>query len=119
MDHLLKTKKEYKSLKKNRGFKICLSKRNVGHDMAYGYFEDLSRRTNSNKVLCNKAYDIAKNTKYGGYQHGLALMNHYFFDNNSSCATTSCGAIKSGIIPNSGISVIKPVIRKFGSILIF
>ena len=37
------------------------------HDMAYRYFKDLARRTASDKVLRDKAFNIAKNFKYDGY----------------------------------------------------
>ena len=37
------------------------------HDMAYGDFKDLARRTASDKVLRDKAFNIAKNPKYDGY----------------------------------------------------
>ena len=43
-------------------------------DMAYGDFKDLARRTASDKVLRDKAFNIAKNPKYDGYQRGLASM---------------------------------------------
>ena len=36
--------------------------------MANGYFKDLNRKTAANKVLHNKAFNIAKNPKYVGYQ---------------------------------------------------
>ena len=42
--------------------------------MAYGDFKDLKRRTASDKVLRNKAFNIAKNPKYDGYQRGLLSM---------------------------------------------
>ena len=42
--------------------------------MAYGNFKDLKRRTFSDKVLKDKAFNIAKNPKYDGYQSGLASM---------------------------------------------
>ena len=42
--------------------------------MAYGDFKDLTRRTASEKILSDKAFDIAKNPKYDGYQRGLASM---------------------------------------------
>ena len=35
--------------------------------MAYGDFKDLARRTNSDKVLIDKAFYIAKKPKYDGY----------------------------------------------------
>ena len=48
--------------------------------MAYGDFKDLKRRTYSDKVLRDKAFNIAKNPKYDGYQRGLASMVYKFFD---------------------------------------
>ena len=50
------------------------------YSMAYGDFEDLAKRTASDKVLRNKAFDIAKNPKYDRYQRGLASM--VYFDKN-------------------------------------
>ena len=52
--------------------------------MAYGDFKDLARRTASDKVLRDKAFNIAKNPKYDGYQRGLASMVYKFFDKKSS-----------------------------------
>ena len=51
--------------------------------MAYGDFNDLARRTASDKVLRDKAFNIAKNLKYDGYQRGLASMVYTFFDKKS------------------------------------
>ena len=51
--------------------------------MAYGDFKDLARRTASDKVLRDKAFNIAKNPKYDGYQRGLASMV-YKFDKKSA-----------------------------------
>ena len=42
--------------------------------MAYGDFKDLNRRTLADKVLHDKAFNVAKNPKYDGYQRGLASM---------------------------------------------
>ena len=47
--------------------------------MAFGDFKDLARRTASDKVLKDKAFNIAKNPKYDGYQRGLASMFYVFF----------------------------------------
>ena len=44
------------------------------HDMVDGDFKDLNRRTISDKVLRDKAFNIAKNSKYDGYQRGLASI---------------------------------------------
>ena len=48
--------------------------------MAYGDFKYLTRRTTSDKILCDKAFNIAKNLKYDGYQHRLTSMIYKFFD---------------------------------------
>ena len=48
--------------------------------MAYGDFKDLPRRTAADKALRDKAFNIAKNPKYDGYQRGLASMIYKFFD---------------------------------------
>ena len=53
------------------------------HDIAYGDFKDLKRRTQSDKVLKDKAFAIASNPKYDGYQRGLASMVYKFFDKKS------------------------------------
>ena len=50
------------------------------HDMAYGDFKDLKRRTAADNVLRDKAFNIAKNSKYDGCQRGLAIMVYKFFD---------------------------------------
>ena len=42
--------------------------------MAYGKLKDLVKRTQSDKVLKNKAFEIASDPKYDGYQRELASM---------------------------------------------
>ena len=42
--------------------------------MTYGGFKDLARRTAADKVLRDKAFNIANVLKYEGYQRGLASM---------------------------------------------
>ena len=54
------------------------------HDMAYGKAKDFVRRTQSDKVLRDKAFKIASDPKYNGYQRGLASMIYKFFDKKSS-----------------------------------
>ena len=49
------------------------------HDSAYADHKDLIHRTEADKVLRDKAYDIASNSEYGGYQRGLASMVSKFF----------------------------------------
>ena len=64
-------------------YKNELDKACFQHDMAYGDFKDLAKRTASDKVLRDKAFNIAKNPKYDGYQRGLASMVYKFFDKSS------------------------------------
>ena len=61
--------------------------------MAYGEFKDLAKRTASDKVLRDKAFNIAKNPKYDGYQRGLASIVYKFFDKK----TASRNGIKNEI----------------------
>ena len=49
--------------------KVCFQ-----HDMAYGKAKDLVRRTQSDKILRDKAFKIAKDPKCDDYQRGLASM---------------------------------------------
>ena len=55
---------------KNELNKACLQ-----HDIAHGDFKDLVRRTASDKVLRDKAFNIAKNPKYDRYQRGLWFIS--------------------------------------------
>ena len=48
--------------------------------MAYGDFKYLTERTASNKTLGDEAFNIAKNSKYDGYQRGIASMVSKCFD---------------------------------------
>ena len=88
---------------KNEFDKACFQ-----HDMAYGKSKDLIKRTQSDKFLKDKAFKIANNPNYDGYQRGLASMVYKFFDKKSK---------GSGIInePNYQLAneLHKPIIRKF------
>ena len=42
------------------------------------------KRTQSGKVLRDKAFEIASNPKYDGYQKGLAAMVYRFFSKKST-----------------------------------
>ena len=48
------------------------------HDMAYGKSKELTKSTPSDKVLRDKAFKIASDLKYNGYQRGLASMVYKF-----------------------------------------
>ena len=64
-------------------YKNELDKACFQHDMAYGKSKDLIKRTQSDKVLKDKAFKIANNPNYDGYQKGLASMVYKFFDKKS------------------------------------
>ena len=64
-------------------YKNQLDKSCFQHDMAYRDIKDIARRTASDKVLRDKAFNIAKNPKYDGYQTGLASMVYKLFDKKS------------------------------------
>ena len=110
MDHLLKER--IQKLKENADtsyiYKNELDEACFQHDIAYGGFKDLKRRTASDKILRDKAFNIAKNPKYHRYQRGLASMVYKFFDKKSE---------GSGIAnePNYQLAneVQKPIIKKF------
>ena len=77
--------------------------------MAYGDFKDLPRRIASDKVLCDKAFNIAKNPKYDEFQRDLASMVYRFFDKKSS----SGGSIKNMWNQTLAEELNKPIIGKF------
>ena len=78
------------------------------HDMAYDKTKDLAKRTPSDKILRDKAFKISSNSKYDGYQRGLASMVYKFFNQKSS---------GSGIAnePNYQLAnaLHKPIVKKF------
>ena len=78
--------------------------------MAYVDFKDLKRRTVSDKILRDKAFNIAKNPKYDGYQRGLASMVYKFFDKKSTG-----GGVNIPLEFNEQLAkdLHKPIIRKF------
>ena len=85
------------------------------HDSAYADHNDLINITEADKVLRDKAYDIASNPKYDGYQRGLASMVYKFFDKKSIGSETAKPIsleriASSSILADEGH---KPIIRKF------
>ena len=114
VNHLQKTKQEYKNLKKqgihSKIIKKKLHKACFQHDMAYWDLKDLTRRTAFDEILHDKAFYIAKNLKYVGYQRRLASMVYTFFDKK-----TSGGTVKKENISNKELAeaLHKPIIGKF------
>ena len=78
-------------------YKNELGKACFVHDAAYSDSKDLTKRIVADKILKNKAFDIAKDPKYDGYQRGLASMVYKFFD--SKVASPDKKSVGSGAIP--------------------
>ena len=64
-------------------YKYELDKVGFNHDAAYSDSKDLTKRTVADKILRNRAFNIAKDPKYDGYQRGLASVVYKFFDKKS------------------------------------
>ena len=79
------------------------------HDMAYGKSKDLIKRTQSDKVLKDKAFKIASDPKYDGYQRGLVSMVYKFFDKKSTSLNKSSG---SGIANESNYQLLLENLKK-------
>ena len=81
--------------------------------MTYGKSKDLIKRTQSDKVLKDKAFKITNNPNCDGYQTGLASIVYQFFDKKSK---------GTGINePNYQLAdeLHKPVIKKFKKIKVY
>ena len=93
----------------NYVFKNELDKACFVHDAAYSDSKDLTKRTITDKNFKNRAFDIATDPKYDGYQRGLASAVYKFFDSK----VTGSGA---KLIPENeqlANELHKPIIRKF------
>ena len=94
---------------KNKLDKVCFQ-----HDMAYGKSKDLVKRTQSDKVLKDKAFKIASDPKYDGYQTGLASMVYNFFDKKFASLNTFSGSrITNEANYKLANELHKTIIRKF------
>ena len=98
-------------------YKNELDKACFQHYMAYGDFKDLKRRAASDKILRDKAFNIAKNPKYDGYQRVLAFMNYKFFDKKSRGSGITNNDIKQNL--QLAKELHKPIIRKFEKIKVY
>ena len=75
--------------------------------MVYRDLKNLHRRTASDKLFRDNAFNIAKNLKYDGCQRGLASMVYKFFDKKSFGS-----GVKSKIMSNQQLAeeLHKPII---------
>ena len=80
-------------------YKNELDKACFQHDMAYGDFKDFKRRTASDKILRDKAFNIVKSPKYDGYQRGIASIVYKFFDKKSTGSGIANNEIKQNWRP--------------------
>ena len=108
-------------------YKNELNKSCFQHDVAYGDFKNIKRRTASDKILRDKAFNVAKNPEYDGYQRGLASMVYNFFgkksagggivndNNNNNINNNNNNNNNNDIKQNLQLAneLHKPVIRKF------
>ena len=93
------------------------------HNSSYADHKDLINRTEADKVLKDKAYNIASNPEYDGYERGLASMVYKFFDKKSTAEPSSLERMGSGFknLKNTtklSSSILadelhKPIINKF------
>ena len=77
--------------------------------MAYGKSKDLVKRTQSDKVLRDKAFKITSDLKYNGYQRWLASMVYKFFNKMSS----GSGIAATETNYQLANELLKQIIRKF------
>ena len=90
-------------------YKNELDKACIAHDAAYSDSKDLTKRTVADKILRNRAFNIAKDPKYDGYQRGLASMVYKFFDKKSA----GSGVNTTPQDQQLAEELHKPIIRKF------
>ena len=83
------------------------------HDAAYNSSKDLVKRTQLDKILRDKAFNVAKNPSYDGYQRGLASMVYKFFDKKSMGSGVNKGNLE---LANK---LHKPIVRKFKESVFF
>ena len=76
-ERIKKTKetRNSKNIYRNELDKACFA-----HDATYSESKDLVKRTISDKILKDRAYEIARNPRYDEYQRVLASMVYKFFD---------------------------------------
>ena len=88
-------------------FKKKLDKACFQYVMAYVDFKDLAKRTASEKVLLDQVFNIAKNTKYDGYERDLASMRYKSFNKTYTAGAVrrlNKSAIKSKNISNEQLA---------------
>ena len=107
MDLLLDIEKEFEKFKQTGDtcyiYRNGLDKACFQHDSAYADNKDLINRTKADKVLKDKAYNIASNPEYDGYQRDLASMVYKFF--YSKVTSPDKKSVGSGFVKDSPLIV--------------
>ena len=99
-------------------YKNELDKACFAHDAAYSDSKGLTKRTVADKILRNRAFNIAKDRKYDGYQRGLASMVYKFVDKKSK----GSGVFNTKLVPQNqqlAEELHKHVIRKFEKRMVY
>ena len=102
--------RKFKETDTNYIYKNELDRTCFQHDMAYGNFKNLARRTAFDKILRDKAFNITKNPKYDRYQRGLTSMVYKFFDKKLKGS-----GINTEVNPGEQLAeeLHKPIIKNF------
>ena len=98
--HKFREKGNLKRLYRNELDKACFS-----HHTTYSDSKDLAKRTVSDKILKDRAYEIARNRKHDEYQRALASMVYKFFNQKTGTGVNVNGQLSEELN--------KPVIKKF------
>ena len=77
-----------------------------------GKTKDLAKRTQSYKVLKDKAFKIASHPKYDGYQRGLASIFCRFFDKKSSGSGIDSRYVAEEGVGGGAMGAKAPALRK-------
>ena len=112
--HKQRIQKFKETVDTNYIYKNELDKACSAHDAAYSDSKDLTKKTVADRILKNRAFNIAKDKKYDGYQRGLASMVYKLFDKKSK--GSGAKHVNTKLAPqNQQLTeeLHKPVIRKF------
>ena len=92
---------------KNQLDKVCFV-----HDAAYAEIKDLGKKTVSDRILKDRASEIALNPGYG-YQKGLAGMMYKCFDKKIGSRAIETRNVRANINEELSQELHKPVIKKY------
>ena len=90
-----------------------LDKAWFGYDAACSASKHLAKRTISDTILKNIAYEITKNHGYDGHQRTLASMVYKFFNEKSESGTIATSKVGISLNEQLAGELHKPVTKKF------